>query len=74
MRRYKCFLCPSYANVEGLTGQCLWQDYEVVVLVGGGIGVTPFASVLADLVNRLNSNKCKMCKQVACAHPSAHTQ
>ena len=40
------------------------QDYEVVVLVGAGIGVTPFASVLADLVNRLESKKCKLCGEV----------
>ena len=40
------------------------QDYEVVLMVGAGIGVTPFASVLADLVNRLNSKKCKLCKKV----------
>ena len=36
----------------------------MVVLVGAGIGVTPFASVLADLVNRLESKKCKLCGEV----------
>ena len=29
-----------------------WYDYEVSVLVGGGIGVTPFASILKDIVHR----------------------
>ena len=28
-----------------------WYKYKVSVLVGGGIGVTPFASILKDLVN-----------------------
>ncbi|KAI1729776.1 heme peroxidase domain-containing protein [Ditylenchus destructor] len=27
-----------------------WHNYEVVVMVGGGIGVTPYASTLMDLV------------------------
>ena len=40
----------------------------MVVLVGAGIGVTPFASVLADLVNRLESKKCKLCGEVRLAH------
>ncbi|XP_067090540.1 dual oxidase 1 [Osmerus mordax] len=39
-----------------------WTDFEVSVLVGGGIGVTPFASILKDLVS---SNKSKIqCKKV----------
>ena len=33
-------------------------------MVGAGIGVTPFASVLADLVNRLETKKCKLCNRV----------
>ena len=40
------------------------QDYEIVLLVGAGIGVTPFASVLADLVNRMESHKCRLCGEV----------
>lgn len=40
------------------------QDYEVVVLVGAGIGVTPFASVLADLVHRMELHKCRLCGEV----------
>ena len=27
-----------------------WYRYKVAVLVGGGIGVTPFASILKDIV------------------------
>lgn len=41
-----------------------WTDYEVSVLVGAGIGVTPFASILKDLVFK-SSVKCKFhCKKV----------
>ena len=40
------------------------QDYEVVVLAGAGIGVTPFASVLADMVNKLESGVCSDCGNV----------
>ena len=28
-----------------------WTNFEVVVMVGGGIGVTPYASTLSDLAN-----------------------
>jgi len=49
-----------------------WIDYEVSVLVGGGIGVTPFASILKDLVVK-SSNKCKMlCKKVHLFLSSSH--
>lgn len=40
------------------------QEYEVLLLVGAGIGVTPFASVLADLVNRMDSQRCRLCGEV----------
>ena len=36
----------------------------MVVLVGAGIGVTPFASVLADMVNKLESGVCSDCGNV----------
>ncbi|MPC29483.1 Dual oxidase 2 [Portunus trituberculatus] len=46
-------------------GHQTWWDYEMVVLVAGGIGVTPFASILRDMVNRLqNSTKMMRTKQV----------
>mmetsp|Transcript_19749 Transcript_19749/g.59648 ORF Transcript_19749/g.59648 Transcript_19749/m.59648 type:complete len:932 (-) Transcript_19749:862-3657(-) len=38
-----------------------WEDYDVLLLVGTGIGVTPFASIMADLVNRLESRPCTAC-------------
>ena len=34
-----------------------WRQYEVAVMVGGGIGVTPYASTLTDLVLETSSGK-----------------
>ncbi|KAF8357420.1 bli-3 [Pristionchus pacificus] len=41
-----------------------WRHYEVAVMIGGGIGVTPYASTLMDLVldkgsGRFNNIRCK---------------
>ena len=41
-----------------------WTSYEVSVLVGGGIGVTPFASILKELVYRFNIGARVECKKV----------
>lgn len=41
-----------------------WDDYEVSVLVGGGIGVTPFASILKDLVFKASAKSRIRCKKV----------
>nr|XP_046249135.1 dual oxidase 1 isoform X2 [Scatophagus argus] len=41
-----------------------WTDYEVSVLVGGGIGVTPFASILKDLVFKSSIKSRIQCKKV----------
>ncbi|KAG7154097.1 Dual oxidase 2-like [Homarus americanus] len=38
-------------------GHQTWWDFEVVVLVGGGIGVTPFASILKDIAFKLQHSK-----------------
>jgi len=48
---------PVY--VDGPFGSIIedWNRYECVVLVGGGIGVTPFASILKDLLFRLKVAK-----------------
>nr|CAD7401821.1 unnamed protein product [Timema poppensis] len=45
-------------HVEGPYGEGHqdWYQFEVSVLIGGGIGVTPFASILKDIVFRANSN------------------
>ncbi|KAG8440375.1 hypothetical protein GDO86_006217 [Hymenochirus boettgeri] len=41
-----------------------WNKYEVSVLVGGGIGVTPFASILKDLVFKSSVKSQISCKKV----------
>ena len=41
-----------------------WNRFEVAVLVGGGIGVTPFASILKELVHRFNIGSRIQCKKV----------
>ncbi|RXN26191.1 dual oxidase 1-like protein [Labeo rohita] len=41
-----------------------WTDYEVSVLVGAGIGVTPFASILKDLVFKSSVKSKFNCKKV----------
>uniref|UniRef100_A0A673Z4M1 NAD(P)H oxidase (H2O2-forming) n=1 Tax=Salmo trutta TaxID=8032 RepID=A0A673Z4M1_SALTR len=41
-----------------------WTDFEVAVLVGGGIGVTPFASILKDLVFKSSVKFKIQCKKV----------
>mmetsp|Transcript_556 Transcript_556/g.1749 ORF Transcript_556/g.1749 Transcript_556/m.1749 type:complete len:897 (-) Transcript_556:293-2983(-) len=38
-----------------------FSDYSTLVLVGGGIGVTPFASVLQDLVWKFDATRCTNC-------------
>jgi predicted ferric reductase len=46
-----------------------WHKFEVSVLVGGGIGVTPFASILKDLVFKSSVSCQLLCKKVN-VHPS----
>ncbi|XP_046401150.1 dual oxidase 2-like [Ischnura elegans] len=41
-----------------------WYQFEVSVLIGGGIGVTPFASILKDIVFRSNVKLQTVCKKV----------
>ncbi|KAM9496643.1 dual oxidase 1 [Clarias gariepinus] len=41
-----------------------WKDFEVSVLVGGGIGVTPFASILKDIVFKSSAKLKVQCKKV----------
>ena len=42
-----------------------WYRYKVAVLVGGGIGVTPFASILKDIVFRSKTAAIKFpCEKV----------
>ncbi|CAB4013719.1 dual oxidase 2-like, partial [Paramuricea clavata] len=41
-----------------------WCRYEVSVLVGGGIGVTPFASILKDIAHKGTLKSTFSCKKV----------
>lgn len=41
-----------------------WYRYDVSVLVGGGIGVTPFASILKDIAHRSATGAKINCKKV----------
>lgn len=41
-----------------------WHKFEVSVLVGGGIGVTPFASILKDLVFKSSLGSHMLCKRI----------
>ena len=46
---------PPKVRIEGPFGggNQDWYKFEVAVMVGGGIGVTPYASILNDLVSFL---------------------
>uniref|UniRef100_K7GB35 NAD(P)H oxidase (H2O2-forming) n=1 Tax=Pelodiscus sinensis TaxID=13735 RepID=K7GB35_PELSI len=41
-----------------------WNKFDVSVLVGGGIGVTPFASILKDLVFKSSVSAKMPCKKI----------
>ncbi|KAK7499705.1 hypothetical protein BaRGS_00009046, partial [Batillaria attramentaria] len=41
-----------------------WYTYDVAVLVGGGIGVTPFASILKDIAFKSRTGALITCKKV----------
>lgn len=55
----KLFLDGPYGE-----GHQDWSRYDVAILVGGGIGVTPFASILKELVHRFNIGARIQCKKV----------
>lgn len=46
-----------------------YHRYKTVICVGAGIGVTPFASILKDVVHLWEDNRCLNCKAVR--HPSS---
>ena len=43
-------LLQVYVDGPFGAGQQDWVNYDVSVLVGGGIGVTPYASIIKDFV------------------------
>ena len=42
-----------------------WHRYEVSIMVGGGIGVTPFASILKDVVEKSRAGIKFPCRKVS---------
>jgi dual oxidase len=59
---------PSKIRIEGPFGggNQDWYKFEIAVMVGGGIGVTPYASILNDLVFGTSTNRYSgvACKKV----------
>jgi len=41
-----------------------WHRYDVSIMVGGGIGVTPFASILKDAVEKSRAGVKFPCRKV----------
>lgn len=58
------FLPKLYLDGPFGEGHQEWDEYEVSVLVGGGIGVTPFTSILKDLVFKSSIKSKIRCKKV----------
>ncbi|ETP38361.1 hypothetical protein F442_13993 [Phytophthora nicotianae P10297] len=46
-----------------------YHRYKTVICIGGGIGVTPFASILKDVVHLWEDNRCHNCNHIR--HPSS---
>ncbi|KAF4047322.1 Ferric reductase NAD binding domain [Phytophthora infestans] len=46
-----------------------YHRYKTVICIGGGIGVTPFASILKDVVHLWEDNRCLNCNHIR--HPSS---
>ena len=42
-----------------------WYQFDVAILVGAGIGITPFSSILKDIVHKYNIGARIQCKKVA---------
>ncbi|KAK7065449.1 hypothetical protein SK128_006644 [Halocaridina rubra] len=38
-------------------GHQMWWNFELVIFVAGGIGITPFASILKDITHKLQYNR-----------------
>lgn len=41
-----------------------YKDYDILLLIGLGIGATPFISILKDLLNHITPSYLKMVSQV----------
>lgn len=64
-------IAPARIRLEGPFGggNQDWYKYEIAIMVGGGIGVTPYASILNDLVFGTSTNRYSgvACKKVTIA-------
>lgn len=71
---YVLFQPKLYLDGPFGEGHQEWTDYEVSVLVGGGIGVTPFTSILKDLVFKSSIKSRIQCKKVLLKYkqPTGH--
>lgn len=44
-----------------------YQRYKTIMMIGGGIGVTPFASIMKDTIHLWNDYRCQECQHIR--HP-----
>lgn len=53
-------------HIDGPYGEAHqdWNKYHVAIMVGAGIGVTPFASILKDIVFKCNHKFALGCQKV----------
>lgn len=59
-------LCPKTVKIAGPYGAPSqeYQNYRVVVCVGAGIGVTPFASILSNVLHSIRSSENRKTQKV----------
>ncbi|XP_076296274.1 dual oxidase 1-like isoform X2 [Lasioglossum baleicum] len=53
-------------HIDGPYGECHqdWYKYDLSIMIGSGVGVTPFASILKDVVYKSNHELNLECKKV----------
>src|SRR5689334_9541455 len=56
--------CHAYEAADVCGCAVAMQNYDVLLFVGGGIGLAPLVSVLADLVNKMQTSTCCHCGKV----------
>ena len=57
--------CQVYVDGPYGEGHQDWHRYDVSIMVGGGIGVTPFASILKDVVEKSRAGVKFPCRKVS---------
>lgn len=43
-----------------------FDNFETVLLIGAGVGVTPFISVMREMLHKFHQNRCPNCQTVCC--------